>query len=78
MGSPRQKHWSGLPFPSLGDFPNPGTEPSSPALAGGFFFFFPTEPPRKPYMSITLFFFLITLFFKQKSVGYLLKEICPV
>ena len=36
----RQKNWSGLPFPSPGDFPNPGIESSSltsPALAGGFF-----------------------------------------
>ena len=24
--------WSGLPFPSSGDLPNPGTEPRSPAL----------------------------------------------
>ena len=28
----RQKYWSGLPFPSPGDRPNPGTEPGSPAL----------------------------------------------
>ena len=27
----------GLPFPSLGDIPEPGIEPASPALAGGFF-----------------------------------------
>ena len=33
----RQEHWSGLPFPPLGDLPNPGTELVSPALAGGFF-----------------------------------------
>ena len=32
MGSPRQEHWSGLPFPSSGDLPNPGIEPGSPAL----------------------------------------------
>ena len=25
MGFPRQEYWSGLPFPSPGDFPNPGT-----------------------------------------------------
>ena len=31
MGSPRQDLWSGLPFPSLGDLPNPGFEPTSPA-----------------------------------------------
>ena len=28
----RQEHWSGLPFPSPGDLPNPGIEPGSPAL----------------------------------------------
>ena len=27
----RQEYWSGLPFPSPGDLPNPGIEPSSPA-----------------------------------------------
>ena len=42
---PRQDYWSGLPFPSLGDLPNPGIPPVSPALAGKFF---TTEPPGKP------------------------------
>jgi len=37
MGLSRQEYWSGLPFPSPGDLPNPGIEPMSPALAGGFF-----------------------------------------
>ena len=49
----RQEYWSKLPFPPLGDLPNPGTEPSSPvspALAGGFFI---TVPPGKP-KAITL------------------------
>ena len=32
MGFSRQEYWSGLPFPSPGDFPNPGIEPWSPAL----------------------------------------------
>ena len=45
MGFSRQEYWSGLPFPSPGDFPNPGIEPASPALTGGFF---ATEPPGKP------------------------------
>ena len=42
MGFPRQEYWSRLPFPSPGDLSNPGIEPASPALAGGFF---TTEPP---------------------------------
>ena len=47
MGFFRQESWSGLPFPPLGDLPNPGTEPSFPvssALTGGFF---STEPLGK-------------------------------
>ena len=45
MRFPRQEYWSGLPFPFLGDLPDPGMEPVSTALADGFF---TTEPPRKP------------------------------
>ena len=44
----RQEYWRGLPFPTLGDLPNPGIEPAShesSALAGSFF---TTEPPGKP------------------------------
>ena len=28
----QQEYWSALPFPSPGDFPDPGIEPGSPAL----------------------------------------------
>ena len=31
VGFPRQEYWSGLPFPSPGDLPDPGIEPVSPA-----------------------------------------------
>ena len=41
----RQEYWSGLPFPSPGDFSNPGIEPRSPALQADAL---PTEPPGKP------------------------------
>ena len=37
MGFPRQEYWIGLPFPSLVDLPDSGTEPKSPALTGRFF-----------------------------------------
>ena len=47
MGFLRQEYWSGWPFPPLGDFSDPGIEPVSPALAGGFF---TTEPPGKPIL----------------------------
>ena len=45
MGLCRRESWNGLPFPSPGDHPDPGTELASPALA---FKFFTTVPPRKP------------------------------
>ena len=32
MGFSRQEYWSGLPFPSPADLPDPGIEPSSPTL----------------------------------------------
>ena len=32
MGFSRKEYWSGLPFPSLGDLPDPGIEPGSPAF----------------------------------------------
>ena len=32
MGFSRQEYWSGLPFPSPGNLPNPGIEPGSPTL----------------------------------------------
>ena len=41
----RQEYWSGLPFPSPGDLPNPGIEPGSPALQADAL---SSEPPGKP------------------------------
>ena len=45
MGFPRQEYWNGLPFLSPRDLPDPGIEPGSPALAGGFF---TSKPQGKP------------------------------
>ena len=42
MGFSRQEYWSGLPFPSPGDLPNPGIQPGSPTML------LPSEPPGKP------------------------------
>ena len=50
MGFPRQEHWSGLPFPSPGDLPDPGIKLTSPALAGRFF---TAEPPGQHYHHLT-------------------------
>ena len=50
MGFSRQEYWSGLPFPPPGDLPNPGIEPVSHALAGGFF------TPRATWESSTFIY----------------------
>ena len=47
MGFSRQEYWSGLPFPSPGDLPDPGIEPGSPALRAEALI---SEPPGKPWM----------------------------
>ena len=44
MGFSRQFYWSGLPFPSPKDLPNPGIEPRSPALLTDALL---SEPPGK-------------------------------
>ena len=45
MGCSRQESWSGLSCPPLGDLPDPGIEPRSPALQADSL---PSEPPGKP------------------------------
>ena len=62
MGFPREEYWSGLPFPSPGDLPNPGVKPASLALQGRFL---TTGPPGKP---------IIELF---KNGGDLVAKVCP-
>ena len=47
MGFSRQKYWSGLPFPSPGDLPNPGMELGSPTLQAGSS---PSEAPGNPFL----------------------------
>ena len=54
MGFHRQEYWSELPFPPLGNLPDPGIQPRSPALAGRFF---TAEPPGKPISSTVLQYF---------------------
>ena len=54
----RQEYWSGLPFPTRGDLPDPGIKPvslTSPALAGRFF---TLAPPGKPL--VCAFFAFVT------------------
>ena len=46
----RQEYWSGLPFPSPGDLPDPGIEPGSPSLQADTL---TSEPPEKPIYTYT-------------------------
>ena len=59
----RQEYWSGLPFSSPGDLPDPGMEfesPVAPALPG---IFFTTEPPGKPiYVCVYIHMYLLKIF----------------
>ena len=48
MGFSRQEYWSGLPFPSPGDLPNPGIEPQSPTFQADTL---TSEPPGKVAIS---------------------------
>ena len=52
MGFSRQEYWSGLPFPSPGEIPNPGIEPRFPALQANSL---PTKPPGRPMKNINNF-----------------------
>ena len=49
MGFSRKEYWNGLPFPPPGDLPDPGIEPTSPALQVDSF---TTEPPGKPFYPV--------------------------
>ena len=51
MGFSRQEYWSGVPFPSPGDLPNPGIKPGSPKFQANAL---TSEPPGKPNYSLTL------------------------
>ena len=49
MGLSKQEYWSGLPFPSPGDLPDPGIEPAVKA------YILTSEPPGKPQYKIKVF-----------------------
>ena len=69
MGFPRQEYQCGLPFPSLGDLPNPGIKATPPALASRFF---TTDPPGKLHYSIMVPF-LDTQAFLQMTFKHWLR-----
>ena len=72
MGFPRQEYRSGLAFPPLGELPDPGIEPMSPAVAGEFL---TTEPPGKPcvHMHPTKITFVTV-----RLLVYLSVSFCPI
>ena len=59
----RQEYWSGLPFPSPGDLPNPGIEPRSPALQANAL---PSEPPGKPFFMKVIIKLFLSPFLPRK------------
>ena len=74
MGFSRHECWNGLTFPSPGDCPDPGiepTSPASPALAGGFF---TTEPPGKPVQHRPLDTLAKVVLDNRIALDYLLAE----
>ena len=56
MGFSRQEYWSGLPFPSPEDLPDPGIKPRYPALQADTL---TSEPPGKPMMKKDFFLILV-------------------
>ena len=69
----RQEYWSGLPFPSPGDLPNPGIEPESLALQTNSL----PEPPGKPIVgwnrTLNVSNWLWTVYWTSSSVSSSVK-----
>ena len=65
----RQEYWSGLPFPSPGNLPDPGIEPMSPALQADTL---PSEPPGKPKYMVS--FKEVSQFGDKEYPGKLFKQ----
>ena len=55
VGFFRQEYWSRLPFPPLGDLPDPGIEPASPVSPAVACRFFTSEPPVTPHFPLYVF-----------------------
>ena len=68
MVFPRQEFWSWLPFPPLGDLPDPGIEPGSPALQVDCL---PLAPPGKQLLFVKLYYF------KQSVPFSSVTQSCP-
>ena len=75
VGFSRQEYWSGLPFPSPGNLPNPRIEPGSPALQA---YSLPSEPPEspKPTQSSIQFLGSGSKYLHLRAFLFPLKKIC--
>ena len=77
MGFPRQEYWSGVPFPSPGDFPDKGIQPASPALAGRFF----TAEPLI-FLLINIILWIFSCFLLMESLAcnilFLIRKLCLI
>ena len=72
MGFSRQEYWSGLPFPSPGDLPDPGIEPGSPTLQADAL---PSEPPGKASEAeVDVFLEFSSFFYDPADVGDLIFD----
>ena len=66
IGFSRQACWSGLPFPSPGDLPDPGIKPGSPTLQADALL----SEPRKPTTDITDIQMIIRDYYKQLGLPW--------
>ena len=67
MGFSRQESWSGLPFPSPGDLPDPGIKSPSLALQSDSL---PSEPPRNVCACVLSHFSCVPLFATLRTVAH--------
>ena len=75
LGFSRQQYWTGFPFPSPGDRPNPGIEPGSPPLQADSL---PSEPPVFQafylYPAIYMFICIYILTVRTRSTVTIFEE----
>ena len=80
IGFSRQEYWSGLPFPSPEDLPDPGIEPGSLMLQASSL---PSEPPGRPILWLSRFipitmreFLHVSKFYNNGIILYVFSETC--
>ena len=64
----RQEYWSGVPFPSPGDLPDPGIKFGSPAYEGGFFTFWATREAQR--LEYNCFQYCVSFYCTTKWISY--------